>query len=90
MNETAQILALPKPEKKEGVITIERNIAVHDGLPPKYEILRRMEISDSIFVAGAKTSKQLADAAYKYGKRNGKKFVARREKNGRRIWRVAS
>lgn len=94
---TDNVLALVQPNqsKKEDPVKIEKNIPIYDrglGIPSKYIKITKMEVGDSIFIAGPKTAKQWADAAYKYGHRHDRKFASRNEKNGtaigRRIWRV--
>ena len=44
-----------------------------------------MNVGDSILAQRYAS----ADAAYRYGKRSGKKFVARKTADGQRIWRVS-
>lgn len=94
MNENIVAL-VPTKSTKEDPVKIEKNVFLYAkglGIPSKYIKITKMEINDSIFIAGPKTAKQWADAAYKYGTRHDKKFVSRNEKNGnavgRRIWRT--
>ena len=47
-----------------------------------------MEVGDSILVKGVAAARSCKQAAYKYGKQNGKKFAARAAANGARIWRT--
>jgi hypothetical protein len=54
----------------------------------KYPELKKMQVNDSIFVSGEKTSKQVAGCARRYAKRAGWTIVARKEKTGLRIWRT--
>lgn len=89
------IVALVQPSKKEDPVKIEHGIQLYPkgfGIPSKYVNITKMGIGDSIFIAGPKTAKQWADAAYKYGNRHDRKYVSRNEKSGtalgRRIWRT--
>lgn len=57
------------------------------GRPWKYPFLE-MEIGDSFFVP-ADLAEKVRAAATSAGRRYGKKYVTRKEGNGRRVWRIA-
>lgn len=63
---------------------IEKNVPVSTRC--KYP-LPDMEIGDSFFV-GADYCRRARTRAFSYGKKHNKKFIARKEGNGVRIWRV--
>lgn len=49
-----------------------------------------MEVGDSIVVNASKAdSYRAANSAYNYGRAHGKKFAARHDGSGLRIWRTA-
>lgn len=57
------------------------------GRPPKYPF-GKMEVGQSVFFGGESSSSKAAIAAHAYGRRQGKRFSARKADGGVRIWRV--
>ena len=47
-----------------------------------------MDVGDSFFAPGTKIT-VMCNLQYRIGKRTGRKFTARREGNGVRVWRIA-
>ena len=61
---------------------IEKGIEV-----PQYRAkypFKKMEVGDSFF-----SETDACSSAYMYGKRNGKRFLIRKEGDGFRVWRIA-
>jgi hypothetical protein len=72
------------------MIKIDKNVAIpiiERGGVAKYP-WNKMEIGDSFFIEGAKTTTSITSAASPYGKRHNKKFTARAVDGGVRIWRI--
>ncbi len=75
---------------------IEKNIPMpgthgkHYGGPgnQKYPEFRKMEVGDSVFYAGEKSTGQASASARKYASRSGKRFHTYALDGGVRIWRV--
>ena len=57
-------------------------------LPKKRFPYNVMDVGDSFFVEGS-TLQLVCNYNYRAGKRFGKKFIARREDSGVRVWRTA-
>lgn len=68
-------------------IQIEKNVPLPDEQGANIP-LKRMEIGDSVFVDG-EDLQGLAAQVYKVSKKQGMKFVQRREGAGIRVWREA-
>lgn len=68
------------------MIKIDKGVPVPEKMGNKYPF-SEMEVGDSFYVDGA-TPNQLQNAASYWRKKAGYKFVARRENEGARIWRI--
>jgi uncharacterized protein (DUF2249 family) len=68
------------------MILIEKNIPIPStrGKYPWGE----MEVGDSIFIEGAKTSSRISTLTHSYGLSNKKKFTVRKVDGGVRVWRI--
>jgi len=67
-------------------MNIEKNFQLPTPLP-RYEFVN-MQIGDSVFFAGSKSSGKEYTSARMHGIRKGKKFAARNVEGGVRIWRT--
>ena len=80
---------------KLGAIKISKNHPVPDydknkksrGRPPKYPF-DDMEVGDSFLAEGQDWDDGGRCAANNHGRRKNKRFIARKQENGIRIWRV--
>lgn len=66
---------------------IEKNVPVPAAKKARKYPFDQLEIGDSLFFHGEKYHSRPRDAARIYGRRTGKKFMARCVEGGIRIWR---
>ena len=66
---------------------VEKDVPMPDKIPSKYPF-KNMEVGDSFYAEGMKTS-QLSNASAYWAKKKGYKFEARAEQGGTRVWRTA-
>lgn len=66
---------------------IEKNVPIPPILP-RYDF-SKMEVGDSVFFEGAKSSGKEYTSARMHGLRKNKIFTARKVDDGLRIWRIA-
>jgi len=67
---------------------VDKHVAM--PVPRLYLLLpyASLEVGDSFFVAN-QTLQRICNANYRYAKRTGKKFTARKQDGGIRVWRTA-
>ena len=72
-------------------MNIEKNIPTPEGSgsgrPAKYPFTK-MEVGDSVFIAGGRQGCNELNAAKVYANRTGKRFSSRTVDGGLRIWRI--
>jgi hypothetical protein len=69
-------------------IRLENNIPIPEGRVSRRYPHEDMEVGDSFFIAGVALQVVL-NANWRAGKRYAKKFIARKEGEGVRVWRTA-
>jgi hypothetical protein len=69
-------------------IRLENNIPIPEGKVNRRYPHEDMEVGDSFFIAGVALQVVL-NANWRAGKRYAKKFIARKEGEGVRVWRTA-
>ena len=69
------------------MITVEKNVELPVTRVRNSYPYKQMEVGDSFFVDNTKMQ-IVCNANYRANKSLGKKFIARREGNGVRVWRI--
>ena len=70
------------------VISVDKDVQMPIARARNVYPYPTMEVGDSFFIRDGKLQ-IVCNANYRAGKRLGKKFVARREADGVRVWRTA-
>ena len=69
------------------MLSVDKGIEVPKSVNRNRYPYKVMEIGDSFFVPDGKLN-QICNGNYRAGKQLGRKFVARTESNGVRVWRT--
>jgi len=72
---------------EETSMQIEKNVPVPSVVAKKEYPYRAMQVGDSFFVEGVKLATML-NTNWRWGQKLGRKFIARVEEGGVRVWRL--
>ena len=69
------------------MIEISKNIPVPDSKVKRQYPYKSMDVGDSFYVEGV-SLQVICNGNYRYGKKLGAKFIAKKENAGVRVWRT--